>query len=71
MDLNRKLRDLLSGMGADLVGFGDVSGLAPDGYKTAVVAAIALPPEIIDEIPVGPRRPMRTPTATTTAVWTK
>ena len=54
MDLNRKLRDLLSGMGADLVGFGDVSGLAPDGYKTAVVAAIALPPEIIDEIPVGP-----------------
>lgn len=54
MELNRQLRDLLSGMGADLVGFGNVSGLAPDGYKTAVVAAIALPPEIIDEIPAGP-----------------
>ena len=54
MDLTQRLRDLLYGMGADLVGFGDVSGLAPDGYKTAVVAAIALPPSIIDEIPIGP-----------------
>jgi epoxyqueuosine reductase QueG len=31
-----------------------VTGLAPDGYKTAVVAAIALPPDIIDDIPIGP-----------------
>lgn len=54
MDLNLQLRQLLTQMGADLVGFGDVSGLAPDGYQKAVVAAIALPLEIIDEIPVGP-----------------
>lgn len=54
MDLNQRLRELLLGMGAQLVGFGDVSGLAPDGYRTAVVAAIALPPEIIEDIPVGP-----------------
>ncbi|MBR5537548.1 MAG: epoxyqueuosine reductase [Clostridia bacterium] len=54
MDLNQRLTDLLRGMGADLVGFGDVAGLAPDGYQTAVVAAIALPPHIIDDIPVGP-----------------
>ena len=54
MTLTERLRTLLLDMGADLAGFGDVSGLAPDGYKTAVVAAIALPPEIIDDIPVGP-----------------
>lgn len=54
MNLNLQLRDLLTGMGADLVGFADVCGLAPDGYQKAVVAAIALPPEIIREIPVGP-----------------
>lgn len=54
MDLNLQLRSLLTDMGADLVGFADVSGLAPDGYQKAVVAAIALPPEIIHEIPVGP-----------------
>ena len=50
----QKSRQLLTQMGADLVGFGDVSGLAPDGYQKAVVSAIALPLEIIDEIPVGP-----------------
>ena len=54
MELTQRLQALLSGMGADLVGFGDVTGLAPDGYKTAVVAAIALPPDIIDDIPIGP-----------------
>lgn len=54
MDLNTRLRDLLRGMSADLVGFADVSGLAPDDYQKAVVAAIALPPEVLDEIPVGP-----------------
>ena len=54
MTLTQRLRTLLQDMGADLVGFGDVSGLAPDGYRCAVVAAIALPPEIIDDIPVGP-----------------
>lgn len=54
MALNQPITDLLRSMGADLVGFGDVTGLAPDGYSTAVVAAIALPLDIIDEIPVGP-----------------
>lgn len=54
MDLNARLQQLLTQMGADLVGFADVSGLAPDGYQKAVVAAIALPLEIIDEIPIGP-----------------
>ena len=54
MELTQRLQALLSGMGADLVGFGDVTVLAPDGYKTAVVAAIALPPDIIDDIPIGP-----------------
>ena len=54
MALNARITDLLKAMGADLVGFGDVAGLAPDGYRTAVVAAIALPLDIIDHIPVGP-----------------
>ena len=54
MALNQQITDLLQSMGADLVGFGDVTGLAPDGYRTAVVAAIALPLDIIDEIPIGP-----------------
>ena len=31
-----------------------MTGLAPDGYRTAVVAAIALPLDIIDDIPIGP-----------------
>lgn len=54
MALNQPITDLLRSMGADLVGFGDVTGLAPDGYRTAVVAAIALPLDIIDDIPIGP-----------------
>ena len=54
MVLNARITDLLTSMGAALVGFGDVTGLAPDGYPTAVVAAIALSPDIIDEIPIGP-----------------
>lgn len=54
MALNQQITDLLQSMGADLVGFGDVTSLAPDGYRTAVVAAIALPLDIIDEIPIGP-----------------
>lgn len=54
MDLNTRICALLKEMGANLVGFADVTGLAPDGYRTAVVAAIALPFDIIDEIPVGP-----------------
>ena len=54
MVLNARITDLLTSMGAALVGFGDVTGLAPDGYRTAVVAAIALSPDIIDEIPIGP-----------------
>ena len=56
MKLNRQIEDMLKGMGADLVGFADVDGLAPDGYKRAVAAAIALPPEIIVDIPQGPTR---------------
>ncbi len=54
MTLNEQVTQLMQQYGADLVGFGDVSGLAPDGYQRAVVAAIALPPDIIREIPVGP-----------------
>ncbi len=54
MTLNKQVEQLLRKYGADLVAFGDVSGLAPGGYQRAVVAAIALPPEIIEEIPVGP-----------------
>lgn len=54
MDLNARLREMLREMGADLVGFADVSGLAPDGYQKAVVAAMALPLPIIDDIPIGP-----------------
>ena len=53
-DYATKMATNLIDMGADLVGFADVSGLAPDGYQKAVVAAIALPPEIVYEIPVGP-----------------
>ncbi len=54
MTLNEKITSLLQAHGADLIGIGEVSGLAPDGYKYAVVAAIALPTAIVDEIPVGP-----------------
>lgn len=54
MDLNTRIHQLLKTMGADLVGFGDVTGLASEGYRTAVVAAIALPLDIIEEIPMGP-----------------
>lgn len=54
MDLNARICTCLTDLGADLVAFGDVAGLAPDGYHTAVVAAIALPSAIIDQIPVGP-----------------
>ncbi len=54
MVLNQQITDLLQSMGADLVGFGDVTSLAPDGYRAAVVAAIALPLDIIDDIPIGP-----------------
>jgi len=54
MDLNTRIHQLLKAMGADLIGFGDVTGLAPHGYRRAVVAAIALPLDIIDEIPIGP-----------------
>ena len=54
MDLKQELRTILTDLGANLVGFADVEGLAPGGYKRAVVAAIALPPDIVREIPVGP-----------------
>ncbi len=54
MTLNEQVTELLRQYGADLVGFGDVFGLAPDGYRTAVVAALALPPQILADIPVGP-----------------
>ncbi len=54
MTLNKQVKQLLQEYGADLVGFGDVAGLAPEGYQKAVVAAIAIPPEILAEIPVGP-----------------
>ncbi len=54
MTLKEQVTQLMQQYGADLVGFGDVSGLAPDGYQRAVVAAIALPPNIVEEIPVGP-----------------
>ena len=43
MDLNTAVRNLLADHGADLIGIGDVADLAPDGYRYAIVAAIALP----------------------------
>ena len=54
MNLNARLTTLLQAHGANLIGFADVEGLAPDGYKYAIVAALALPPAIVEEIPVGP-----------------
>ena len=55
MTLREKVLDLLKKEhGADLVGIGDVAGLAPDGYSHAIVAALALPVEIVEEIPAGP-----------------
>lgn len=54
MNLNETLTALLRDMGADLVRFGDVQALAPDGYRRCVVAAIALPLSVIEQIPEGP-----------------
>ncbi len=54
MTLEQQLTQLLTDMGAGLVGFADVEGLAPQGYRRAVVAAIPLPAAIIRDIPVGP-----------------
>jgi len=54
MTLNEKLTSLLQAHGANLIGFADVEGLAPDGYKYAVVAALALPVAIVEDIPNGP-----------------
>lgn len=55
MNLNNYITDFLKEKyGANLVGFADVEGLAPQGYKYAVVAAVALTPDILDGIPVGP-----------------
>ncbi|MBQ1271537.1 MAG: epoxyqueuosine reductase [Clostridia bacterium] len=55
MDINLKIEELLRNEhGADIVGFADVDGLAPEGYKYAVVAALVLPAKVIDEIPIGP-----------------
>lgn len=54
MLLTEEFRSYLKKNGADLVGFGDVSGLAPGGYQRAVVMAIALPKEIVRGIPQGP-----------------
>lgn len=54
MDLNTAIRNLLADHGADLIGIGDVADLAPDGYRYAIVAAIALPVDIVEDIPNGP-----------------
>ena len=54
MDLNTAVLNLLREHGADLVGIGDVAGLAPDDYRYAIVAALALPVDIVEDIPNGP-----------------
>lgn len=54
MELNQTIRETMHASGADLVGFADVTGLAPEGYTRAVVVAIALPVSVIEEIPIGP-----------------
>ena len=54
MELENAVRELLTGMGADLVGFADVEGLSSFDYPRAVSAAIALPVKVIEEIPIGP-----------------
>lgn len=56
-DLSERLRSELTSMGASLVGFADLTGLPAevrDGYNFAVSIAVALSPEIVNEIGIGP-----------------
>lgn len=53
--LEQQIRTLLREMGADLIGFGDVEDLAPDGYRRAISIAKALPAHVLEqEVPNGP-----------------
>jgi len=53
-ELDQELKQLLQSRGAELFGVADVAGLAPQGYTRSVVLALALPKEILQEIPQGP-----------------
>ena len=53
--LEYRLRRQLQKMGADLIGIGDVSDLAPDGYPRTIAIAKALPLHVLEqEVPNGP-----------------
>ena len=54
-NLEQKIRTLLKEMGADIVGIGDVKGIAFNGYTRAIAVAKALPLHVLEhEVPEGP-----------------
>ena len=54
-NLEQKIRTLLREMGADIVGIGDVKGIAFNGYTRAIAVAKALPLHVLErEVPEGP-----------------
>ena len=57
MNLNERIRTMLKEMGADLVGFADVTDVPSDmtgGFQAAVSIAVKLDPLVVSEISHGP-----------------
>ena len=54
MELTNKGTDFMKEIGAALVGIGAVEGIAPEGFRRAVVCAVAVPLDIVRKIPEGP-----------------
>ena len=54
--LSEEFKGFLYGIGAKLVGFADMSGVAGCGYPRAVSVALPVPPHILREIVDGPTK---------------
>lgn len=59
MNLGEELKACLVANGASLCGFGDVSQAVSGDLKTGVSVAVALPGEIVRQLPDGPTREYR------------